>query len=832
MAVAFNAVAASPSVWDPNGSGDWSDPARWIDGNVPQANWQVRTPSNGRIYATDADASLLAAIKEIVLVGADSALAVTNDADLAISFKVWGEGRLEKAGAGTLSFDIGNDSDRLYCGGGCAVYAGTLAFQSSEGRVQKIRGPVGVYGTGVVSLNTENHTYMQGIFGDGTFRNDAAKMLELVVSNAAPAHTYVYSGTFAGSNLRFALHGGSQDLTGTANANTQQGRLLGGLLGITSFGTGNNRESSWGTKELVFVGMPDGDVPCVAEYLGLGQTTARSLYVNENARHIGIDGGSNGGLQLTGPLTFTVNRMTTLTLSGDHAGVCVADMNVVVPSGYATYMCKTGGGVWRFAATSGRLTRQNRGVVAVERGTLEYATMAEAGVECSLGDATVLHEPYAGARDDARAVTYAYLLGDGSATLVPATAVFRYIGTGDVRVTSRPVALNGAARFESAGGDLLWTGFSAVSAGDSVLTFGGTADNCFAEGISDGAGTLAVVKEGTGTWTLGGDLEFTGGVSVEGGTLRLQTVNRYSWFRFTVKKLYGDSKEVMLSKIALFAADGTDQAEGLEYSAACNGDFRSLQPGQVCLETADQSVDSSHPLDHLFRPYANNQSGRWGRNPRTDFSSADSNTWASIVLRLPDRASPVVRYDLASGWRAEGGPFASTPVTWTIEGSTDGVVWHEIESAPHVDYTNSRSNNNYWLSDCSLATTANPTGFAIASARFPKARPASLPYVSVAVGAVFAADEPVATGSIRYDAAAGAGTMSNLVFASGGVLRVVSSASASEMVLPYALGDCTGMDGLLSWKVEWNGRLRGGWRVRAVEGGLALCAPGLKLLVR
>ena len=119
-----------------------------------------------------------------------------------------------------------------------------------------------------------------------------------------------------------------------------------------------------------------------------------------------------------------------------------------------------------------------KGVFAVEAGTLEYESLAEAGSWCSLGFATVLHEPYSGTRDDTRSVPYAYLLGNGGTASDADLATFSYVGSSDVNVATRPIALKGAARVRNATNrSFAMRGVTSAEAGIHELVLDGAGDD-------------------------------------------------------------------------------------------------------------------------------------------------------------------------------------------------------------------------------------------------------------------------------------------------------------------------------------------------------------------
>ncbi len=104
----------------------------------------------------------------------------------------------------------------------------------------------------------------------------------------------------------------------------------------------------------------------------------------------------------------------------------------------------------------------------------------------------------------------------------------KYTGAGET--SDRVLEFASHARLEQAGSGLL--NFSAppiVSAACTVTLSGSTAAAGEISGVvSNGTGTIAFAKEGTGTWTLSAANVFTGALTVNGGVLRLTQTNAYT----------------------------------------------------------------------------------------------------------------------------------------------------------------------------------------------------------------------------------------------------------------------------------------------------------------
>jgi autotransporter-associated beta strand protein len=79
------------------------------------------------------------------------------------------------------------------------------------------------------------------------------------------------------------------------------------------------------------------------------------------------------------------------------------------------------------------------------------------------------------------------------------------------------LTLSGSAPSATATGVAL----QSLSSGLRTFTLRGTGDGVVSGRVQNGGGTVSVVKDGTGTWTLGGINTYSGGTSVNGGTLRV-----------------------------------------------------------------------------------------------------------------------------------------------------------------------------------------------------------------------------------------------------------------------------------------------------------------------
>ncbi|MDD4623007.1 MAG: hypothetical protein PHG71_07195, partial [Kiritimatiellae bacterium] len=341
--------------------------------------------------------------------------------------------------------------------------------------------------------------------------------------------------------------------------------------------------------------------------------------MNNGAFCLTMNGGTNGALVLNKKIYYNANDtyVGEVIWTGDNQYPCEYVAAFTVSGARPVYWKKTGKGTWRFTTST---ARSNAGVVATEKGRIEYDSIAEKGGASALGTSGwLLSEYYGSAVDDSKSVPYAYLLGDGTNTVDADTATMKYIGSEDKMVTTRPVALKGAGRFSSAAAALEWTGFTSAQADGNTLVLAGEAAGCAALAVTNGAGTLSVVKEGAGDWTIKGDYDFSGGAVSQGGTLTLAG-NNYTWYRLSLMQNYGDydkgdtgtplkdrpncdGNNIWLSQFGLFDAAGSNLIVELTHNTAANGDTAALQPGQTALGSSDfvqMGSGDAYALTNLF----------------------------------------------------------------------------------------------------------------------------------------------------------------------------------------------------------------------------------------
>ncbi|HEX8911633.1 MAG TPA: autotransporter-associated beta strand repeat-containing protein, partial [Humisphaera sp.] len=298
-------------------------------------------------------------------------------------------------------------------------------------------------------------------------------------------------------NGSIALGTGTLTKTGT-------GKLtLGGSA--ASIGTGNYVISA-GTLELNKTpgasAVPGGLV------LGDGTTPATAKLLAAN--------------QIADAATVTVNAGSTFDLNGNADTVAAVAGTGTVTSAAPAVLSVTAGTTAALLGGQLSLTKANAGTLSVtnasntftgtlqvNNGILEVASLADAGAGSQgTGTIRILNGTNAG-------------------------AVLRYLGP--ARTITRAIEVfgtgtgAGTAGLESGGtGPLTWAGDVSLSVPGAAKSFAlqgeNAGENVFAGKVSNGAGTLSLVKDGPNAWALTNPAnDFTGNVTVNDGTLRVTT---------------------------------------------------------------------------------------------------------------------------------------------------------------------------------------------------------------------------------------------------------------------------------------------------------------------
>lgn len=855
-------AAADTVEWDPDGSGGWGDAARWKGGNAPSSGDTVSfSACTGRVTA--ADASCLSLIAQATF-SSGAGLEFYNtssEADLQCAAKFTGDGVLIKRGSGTVRLTCVESSagEAFMVSRGIVVYDGTFVMPRNTS-VQCDINRLEVWDPGVfvqAGGSGVSHVY-GGLYGDGTISNDVSKTFR--VYGGDKDNPPVFSGKFV-NKAYFVTYGDSskaQYLTGTSGSTADNTLILYGsyyTLGLTTFGSATQFP---GKGQIQWRGNRN-----YLLYLGDGETSGTQFSYGPNSRYPTVDAGEHGGLILTGAwgTIATDGKLNTLDLTGCGTNVFGGSLTADAGSTRAIYITKKGPGAWRFTAGQ---DRDVRGVFETQEGELQFESIAERGMMCSLGDASVLHERVYGTYDAAKALPYAYLLGDGSTgALAPSLATMNYVGSECAEVSSRTIAVRGAARLKSDGALLSWGGITAATAGDHTLVLGGDAAMSKAFSVTNGPGRISLTKEGPGAWTVGGGYDFSGDVAVKGGTLRLAGTN-YEWYRLTIMQTWvgvtnaageaiaGDGKKFMLKQWALMDENGENQFKGtILHNKAADARPWILQPGEVALGTTTYKylgTDSGWPerydVTNLFYESENcfsvqNQTADRSMEYSLDGGVERTNAWVRAIVRLPTNHNPVVRYDLrtvgylnlATGAQANA---VRVPRSWMLEGSQDGLNWDVLHAVVSNDLSNIVSGESHWFSNDNPALGMGFGPYASGDPSLP--RPASVASVSAVEGATAESLGDLVADGIVYDCASGGGTVKGFTMSANSAVRIVNCTipdlNSKAAFFPIDLSGCGGIEDTSGWSLSVNGRSLSPLRLRVAEDGITVTPLGCLLMLR
>ena len=872
------AVAASLSLaasganlaWDPNGSGGWGDSTRWQGGGTPGAGDTVSFSGCTGIV-TAADAAYLSGISAVTFANG-AGLVFSNEAgeaDLSCGAKFTGDGVLIKRGGGDVRLTCVETAAKqaFWMTRGIEVYDGRFFMPRSINKECWIK-RLAVYDPGVfVQAGNSQVSYVDGgLYGDGTISNDVSKTFRVMggSTNDMP----VFSGKFVGKAY-FVTYGDAggkgQYLTGTRGSTTSNGLLLYGqgyVFGAQTFGTADH-PASWGNGQAQWRGKG-----AYLLYLGEGETSNKTFFFGNGGQDVTLDAGERGGLELTESWSTSQtenNYMNAVTFAGNGTNVFNASYTTTTnkygaPIGH--YVTKKGDGAWRF--TAGK-TRNMRSVFETQRGELQFESIAERGTTCALGDASLLYSHYFGAIDATKAVSYAYLVGDGETGPEDAhLATMNYVGEEEASVSTRPIAVKGAGRLKSDGASLAWGGITAASAGAHTAVLGGDAEMSWASSVTNGPGTLSVAKDGAGAWTVCGDYDFSGDVAARDGRLRLAGTN-YEWYRLTIMQTWGsttnssgnafagDGSNFTLRRWALLDDDGVNQIPDLPHNTAADGRPWALAPGEAAMNNTNYlflgratGVIWKYALSNLFATATAND-GNYNfavvnaspnggyYNLNNDVSYTQS--WVRVVVRLPKGASPVTHYDLkAHSYIDAGGEStgARIPRSWMVEGSADGISWTPLDTVISNAYENAVSGGSgHWFSNNKTTLEA---GFGPYPSGESRVRPAKVASVSAAAGATLESLDTLAAGGIVYDCAAGGGAASGFAFAPDASVRLVncdaSAIAGGKAFFPLDLSGCTGFEDTSGWTLSINGRPAPSRRLRVSKDGITIVPVGFVMSIR
>ena len=913
-------AAGAEFIWNGKaGDGRWKNPGNWQmrSGTTSQLGY----PSTGDSIwvAIDypmtlnvSDAESVAVLNSVDIVHlpetrSDFRITVPEGSDVTVTKPIAGgsdakgvttRGRLYFSGSGTIRLASTNLSD----------YATSVFFVDGTD-VWTSQAPdlaLNSFGMGVVTVTNGatlhlptchngqlnkggNFVTIAQLWGDGTV--DAAETTELRFSGSGG----VFSGVLGEKIGLFS--GGRQYLTGTNSPmkgksapivyNAYQKWSTGaGVLGVEKFGMSGDAVSSIG-KCSYFTAQVYGGTYL---YLGKGEVTDKyySPYLCGDGI-CSIDGGDFGGLQFVTnggvKVAGTMKWNCVFGLNGSNETACVLRGQYgEANDNYLLTTVKKGSGTWRFADPSkDGLTvgsyRKFRGTISVDEGVLQFDTIAPRGEYCSVGRATMLKPPTLGEWANLPDVDWAFSLGGTNSTLKAlAEGTLEYTGTNAALCIDRRVRLEADGRFRANGPrKIRYRMAESTSARAKTLSLDGssTATNEVSDIVGSASAPVSVVKEGLGTWAIGGVHPLCGDLTVRGGKLIVRNAvvgTPYSWFRYTIKDLFPrvDGKttlpnnEVSVRFLGLFDADGWCQTWQSREAEGNYGDIP-IEPGECAYVRKvghskggyssvphDDNVTNIFCAATVYDACVDAKGSGTGNELRPKIT--DPSTWVSYVVRLTNGAPAIASFDVANtyGWNSGNkGGFHWTPCEWLLEGSVDGLHWENVKPEGG-DYV---INTNDWpalAKDGMFINTNLPYDKAYDKTALSPKSPyrhsggweirgtttnsfeilKNIGVVQVDSGATLEiVNAQSEISKLCVDAQLGAGTIKGATFAANGSVRI-KGYSKDKLSIPFDLSGSTDVENLADWSVSVDGKKSAGYRVGYADGKLKIYPPGILLIVR
>ena len=877
----FRSIAwAEPTIyiWQGTEADDPLEPANyWIDGGtqstvLPTAGDCVRLEKDAVWRLTD---SSIGQFKDLTSISAaakvtDSSpcviLELSNDVSVsaAFDFQAGTSGSIQvvKKGNGTLSLTSAKGGEWDDAQGRhqdlaakWKVEGGTLVFlQAATANATYMLSTLEVAAAGTAVLfGNGARTQLTGLSGAGLVTNyTGTAKVTLTGTNRS-----VYSGKIQGK-IQLTVQN-ELWLTGlenncTLSALQTYGTSYGaGTLGLASLGTTAGGGASIGGTGELSVSSAAANSGRILLLNDAARSTDRALGVSgSETLPATIDAGAYGGYTFTGDWNIKTKSMHRLELSGSNTLECVADNSICdYASGgtnYSFYLSKTGTGIWRLANAANPFS----GGIAVENGVLRFDSIAEKGEPCALGTATNLYESCTGVKDETLhpAVDYAFKLGGGADAAKE--GVFAYTGAADAKCSTRPAVVTGRARLLNASQKAFdFSGVKSIGDTPSVLTLDGAGSDNVLRNVSDGVGaaSLGIAKEGSGTWTLDGTLDFTGPISVNAGTLVVRGNRDYNWFKFTFKEnfavvsnLTSNHKGIHLSEFALYDANGTRRNIGLALADHDQvGEFSgTLEPGQVAygvpvsMVTTNETYAGNSP-NKLFDQ---SRDTRWNCYAVNQMYGDVPATWVSIVLRLSEGSPRISAFDFGG---APSKYYQWNPRVFSIAGSVDGLGWHDVysNSDASLPYLNTTKNMySYWWNGGNLVGTAAkpesdaPCAFTYDAHESRTVLPDGVKLFVASNGTFRVEGDALTVKELTIDCSGDGGAIENVDFVNEGILNLVNLPSGAASV-SFTMSRVENFDRVAGWALKLNGRDYSGRSVSVDGSTIRLLQPkGSVIVVR
>ena len=749
-------------------------------------------------------------------------------------------------------------------------------------------------------------TRVMSFSGAGTVTNDHAAVVYFCGKRSRGDYG-VFSGSLGGP-LKFAVNSeldlDAQALTGVSWINYSGSDVWNlnnrGRLAYGNLATANNMPTAFGyyTSGVNIWLQRSG---FTLEYVGDQEFTTVQPFVFQapGIYPVVFDGGWHGGVTFNGQWQrmYSTTGGQGVVLTGSNTVACVLNNNISDNTesanaggrGHTLYISKEGTGTWFMKNPANDVRKAFASGISINEGILQYDTLAQKGQVCALGVGTNLTDGVLGTADTNAEHRVSYGVRFGAPTLsgeLKTSGRLEYVtDTVNAFTTNREFGVDGTGGFlaNNAKAAIVYAGgVYSVSTNDATLCLDGTGtvENVVLN-VADGTTPLSILKEGSGTWALGGDLAFTGDITVKGGTLLVRKPTHYTWYRWTVTGLWGTTENaVQYHELGFFDKDGNNQVlDTLEckevHRLTGNGNasrrnYMALLPGTAqhhfngnfsVGDGSGASVGYKLTLDRGFDgayngistygvkyQMAHPSTGNWCHPVQEDPS-----TWLPLTVRLREDAHEVTCFDFANvggNWSATGGQTCIS--NCIVEASLDGIHWDTLTNmygaARHYDGGMWSCQGGYTDGEEGTHTSRFPDSFPNRNPHYNSyplvGHPAKLPtvldpagYVSVTGGGRLKADKSgtapaITISKLRLDTVSG-GTIDGFAFAADGTIDIVGDMDAAKLQLPVTVENSETFGNVTDWTVLRNGK-RSSYTLgyNPVTGKLTVSKPGAILIVR
>ena len=654
-------------------------------------------------------------------------------------------GRLVKTGAGTLYLNrtpsLENSSVYYDYGVNFDVRAGSVKLPDNVNKT---------FYVGDVNLEANTFFYLPN-WGTGTKDQGMVRCRDIsgsgtfIITNTN-RQKFGYdgydgqTGTFAGAF--------SGNIWGTFSGNVN---LTGKFENTAARATRVDSNARVGFASMGLFGW--GDVGGMGTFCYIGKEPLnfnRGLYLRyPTVFDSGVQG--TGAVTLSAELNPDYSGILNFVFSGDSENEAVFNGGVAENSA-ALQWTKRGSGTWRMK--DGGSKGNFHGAVSVEDGTLRFETIAEKGVQSSLGDSTRLYSNsvYTTLDVESYRVPWVFLLGGADTE-----GILEYVGTASATCSTRPFAIRsvgGVSAASSGETTLTLAGFSA--AGDGVKTLvleGSNEKNNVVRDITDNdysidqKGVLGVEKRGAGKWRLQGEQSFSGPLVVKEGSLEVDNYPEGTPFRYyriyikenafsactnnTAEGYYANMMNddcirwknegknpsywgtnelcaVCFKRLHFYDSNGALVVSNLTRTTAGSNLASGAALGEaqfafVGENLPDQLPSGNQNIQNLFLESYSDDRGvvRFSKYLKLD----DPKTWGCIELRVPDNTPTICGYDLLQYRAPYRSPFMElsgrAPVSWEVHGSADGVTYEKLHEVNSFKFWGGSDGNtvSYWAYD-------------------------------------------------------------------------------------------------------------------------------------